>query len=106
MPKLQEPGRITLYIPAALHAALRDISETRDMSMSEVARVALWEYIERTHPDVQVTIGTWVEWDDLWASRMYSLMEELKTTALKLASGDLPFDDDDEEEDDEEADTE
>lgn len=92
-PALKGPKRVNVYLPEPLIAALRDMSAVNDMSMSEVVRVALWEYIERTHPDIELQLETWEQWHGLWESRVYSLLEEVQTAALKLAAGELPFDD-------------
>lgn len=85
-PTLEGPKRVNVYLPEALVAAVKDLAAHNSMSMSEVVRVALWEYVIRAHPDVGLNIGDLGQWQDSWESRVHSLTQELLSVMSRVVS--------------------
>lgn len=93
MAQVPESYRLSLYMPRELHQHLWHAAETLDISLSQIARVALAEWYERHFPGDKLLIKDWTTWRDLWGERLGSLVDEMQQQALALAAEDLIEDD-------------
>lgn len=82
---LNEPVRVSFVVPRDFRELLRDSADYVGMSMSELIRVAIYEYIDRHNPARRPLVNNWTDWRRLWESRHFSLMVELQEQALRLA---------------------
>lgn len=85
MAQVPEKYRLSLYMPRELHEKLWAASDVLDISLSEIARVALSEWYEKHFPGDKLFIESWAVWRDLWGERLASLVDEMQQHALALA---------------------
>jgi len=78
-PKLKAPKRVNFYLPEELIKAIKYTAYTEEIAMSEIGRVAIWEWLERHAPEgPAIVMKDWDKWKALWRERMNSLMTEFE----------------------------
>lgn len=80
------PKRVNLYVPAEFHQLLRDAADDLDTSMSDLVRLAVYDYIESHLPGRKPKLKDWDSWwDYFYSERLRMLVIELKEQAIRLA---------------------